>query len=88
MPSVRDNRDGRSVVHTVSTFAGLCLDWGMSTSVRTRDTAPASRYPAEHETEVVFRDGSTVHVRRARPSDEAAMKVFLAGRSLPSRWSR
>ena len=34
-------------------------------------------YPAEHEAEVVLRDGSTVHVRPIRAEDERAIHGFL-----------
>jgi acetyl coenzyme A synthetase (ADP forming)-like protein len=33
----------------------------------------AARYPSEHETDVLLKDGSTVHVRPIRPEDDAAM---------------
>jgi acetyl coenzyme A synthetase (ADP forming)-like protein len=36
-------------------------------------------YPPEHETDVVLRDGSTVHVRPVRGADEAAMRTFVEG---------
>ena len=42
--------------------------WGSSAS-------PA--YPREHETEIVLRDGSTVHVRPIRADDETAIRKFL-----------
>jgi predicted CoA-binding protein/GNAT superfamily N-acetyltransferase len=34
-------------------------------------------YPRESETDVVLRDGSTVHVRPVQPSDEGAIRAFL-----------
>ncbi len=34
-------------------------------------------YPREHETEIVLRDGSTVHVRPIRADDETAIRKFL-----------
>jgi acetate---CoA ligase (ADP-forming) len=37
----------------------------------------ASSYPRERETDVVLRDGSTVHVRPARAGDEQAIRTFL-----------
>ena len=39
----------------------------------------SARYPQESETDVVLRDGSTVHVRPVRPSDEEAIRTFLQG---------
>ena len=39
----------------------------------------AGSYPPEHETDVVLRDGSTVHVRPVRSADEAAMRMFVEG---------
>jgi acetyl coenzyme A synthetase (ADP forming)-like protein len=36
-------------------------------------------YPRECETDVVLRDGSTVHVRPVQPSDEGAIRTFLDG---------
>jgi acetyl coenzyme A synthetase (ADP forming)-like protein len=42
-------------------------------------------YPAEFETEVPLRDGSTVHVRPLTGSDESALAEFLASLSLRSR---
>jgi acetyl coenzyme A synthetase (ADP forming)-like protein len=40
------------------------------------------------EADVVLRDGSTVHVRRATPADEPRMRAFLASLSERSRWFR
>ena len=37
--------------------------------------------PWHHETDVVLRDGSTVHVRPVRAEDAAALKVFFKGLS-------
>jgi acetyl coenzyme A synthetase (ADP forming)-like protein len=34
-------------------------------------------YPRESETDVVLRDGSTVHVRPVQPADEEAIRAFL-----------
>jgi acetyl coenzyme A synthetase (ADP forming)-like protein len=45
-------------------------------------------YPADRENDVVLRDGSTVHVRPARPGDAPAMKQLLEGLSDRSRWLR
>jgi RimJ/RimL family protein N-acetyltransferase len=42
-------------------------------------------YPRHREADVVLRDGSTVHVRPARPADAAAVKQLLTGLSLRSR---
>lgn len=39
--------------------------------------AHPARYPHEHETDVVLRDGSTVHVRPVRADDEDAIRAFL-----------
>jgi RimJ/RimL family protein N-acetyltransferase len=44
-------------------------------------TAP---YPREHETDVVIRDGSTVHVRPIRADDGPAIRVFLEAVSADS----
>ena len=41
-----------------------------------------------HRDVVVLRDGSTVHVRPARPSDAPAMRQLLDGLSDRSRWRR
>ena len=40
------------------------------------------------EVDVVLRDGSTVHVCPAKPSDEPAVKLLLTGLSDRSRWLR
>ncbi|HEX9095125.1 MAG TPA: hypothetical protein VF990_03385, partial [Candidatus Dormibacteraeota bacterium] len=40
------------------------------------------------ETDVVLRDGSTVHVRPTRPGDEPAILAFLGGLSDESRYFR
>jgi hypothetical protein len=45
-------------------------------------------HPGSQEADVVLRDGSTVHVRPARPSDARAMKLLLTGLSDRSRWLR
>src|SRR5512132_1948351 len=45
-------------------------------------------YPADRENDVVLRDGSTVHLRPARPGDAPAMKQLLEGLSDRSRWLR
>ncbi|HKP98699.1 MAG TPA: GNAT family N-acetyltransferase [Actinomycetes bacterium] len=45
-------------------------------------------YPAHRENDVVLRDGSTVHVRPARPDDAPAMEQLLRGLSDRSRWLR
>ncbi len=37
----------------------------------------AANYPRDSETDVVLRDGSTVHVRPVRSEDEAQIRVFL-----------
>jgi acetyl coenzyme A synthetase (ADP forming)-like protein len=42
-------------------------------------------YPADRENDVVLRDGSTVHVRPARPDDGPAMEQLLEGLSDRSR---
>ena len=42
-------------------------------------------YPASREADVVLRDGSTVHIRPVRPSDEPAVRAFLEGLSRQSR---
>jgi acetyl coenzyme A synthetase (ADP forming)-like protein len=45
----------------------------------------AHRYPAHRETDVVLRDGSTVHLRPARPDDQAAVEDYLLRLSPESR---
>jgi RimJ/RimL family protein N-acetyltransferase len=45
-------------------------------------------HPGSQEADVVLRDGSTVHVRPARPSDARATKLLLTGLSDRSRWLR
>jgi acetate---CoA ligase (ADP-forming) len=45
-------------------------------------------YPAHREADVVLRDGSTVHVRPARPSDAPSVEELLKGLSDRSRWLR
>ena len=45
----------------------------------------ATRYPAEHETEVALRDGSTVHVRPLTADDKEGLSDFLGGLSMRSR---
>ena len=40
------------------------------------------------ETDIVLRDGSTLHVRRVRPDDEPALRVFFGGLSDEARWFR
>jgi acetate---CoA ligase (ADP-forming) len=47
-----------------------------------------SSYPADREAEVVLRDGSTIHVRPARPGDEQALLLFLRGLSESARFFR
>jgi acetyl coenzyme A synthetase (ADP forming)-like protein len=45
-------------------------------------------YPAHRATDVVLRDGSTVHVRPIRPDDEERLATFLRGLSEESRAMR
>jgi hypothetical protein len=45
-------------------------------------------HPGSQEADIVLRDGSTVHVRPARPSDARAMKLLLTRLSDRSRWLR
>jgi len=45
-------------------------------------------YPAHRETDVVLRDGSTVHVRPVRPDDEVALLAFYRGLSEQARTLR
>jgi acetyl coenzyme A synthetase (ADP forming)-like protein len=45
-------------------------------------------YPGHREADVVLRDGSTVHVRPARPTDAPAVEELLKGLSDRSRWLR
>jgi acetate---CoA ligase (ADP-forming) len=47
-----------------------------------------STYPGHREADVVLRDGSTVHVRPARPADAPAVEQLLRGLSDRSRWLR
>ena len=46
---------------------------------------PPSSYPSGRETDVVLRDGSTVHVRPIRPDDAARLLELLRGLSAESR---
>jgi acetyl coenzyme A synthetase (ADP forming)-like protein len=48
----------------------------------------AESYPEHLEADVVLRDGSTVHVRPVRPEDRDALREFLDGLSMDSRWLR
>ena len=45
----------------------------------------ADPYPAHRETDVVLRDGSTMHLRPARPDDRAAVEDYLLRLSPESR---
>jgi acetyl coenzyme A synthetase (ADP forming)-like protein len=45
-------------------------------------------YPLHREADVVLRDGSTVHVRPARPADAPEVERLLKGLSDRSRWLR
>ncbi len=45
-------------------------------------------YPAHREADVALRDGSTVHVRPARPSDRESLLAFLRGLSRDSLFFR
>jgi acetate---CoA ligase (ADP-forming) len=45
-------------------------------------------YPGHREADVVLRDGSTVHVRPARPADAPEVERLLKGLSDHSRWLR
>jgi RimJ/RimL family protein N-acetyltransferase len=45
-------------------------------------------YPSHLESDVVLRDGSTVHVRPVRPEDEGAILEFLRRLSAESRYFR
>ena len=45
-------------------------------------------YPGHREADVVLRDGSTVHVRPARPADAPEVERLLKGLSDRSRWLR
>jgi acetate---CoA ligase (ADP-forming) len=45
-------------------------------------------YPGHREADVVLRDGSTVHVRPAKPTDAPAVEELLKGLSDRSRWLR
>ena len=42
-------------------------------------------YPSQRETDVVLRDGSTVHLQPARPQDRGAVEDYLVGLSTESR---
>lgn len=48
----------------------------------------SDRYPAYRETDVVLRDGSTVHVRPVRPADETALLAFYQALSPEARLLR
>jgi acetyl coenzyme A synthetase (ADP forming)-like protein len=50
--------------------------------------APQLDYPADREADVVLRDGSTVHVRPLRPSDQDQLLRLLEGLSDQSRYFR
>jgi RimJ/RimL family protein N-acetyltransferase len=45
-------------------------------------------HPGSREVDVVLRDGSTVHVCPAKPSDAPAVTLLLKGLSARSRWRR
>src|SRR6478735_7920893 len=45
-------------------------------------TGPAARYPAERETDVVLRDGATIHVRPVSSGDTDLIARFLESLSL------
>jgi len=45
-------------------------------------------YPGAAETDIVLRDGSTVHVRPARRDDRDALRAFLGGVSQDAIWFR
>lgn len=45
-------------------------------------------YPAHLETDVVLRDGSTIHIRPIRNEDERPLVDFMTGLSERSRWLR
>jgi acetate---CoA ligase (ADP-forming) len=49
---------------------------------------PVTPYPVHREADVVLRDGSTVHVRPARPADAPAVEGLLKGLSEWSLWLR
>jgi len=48
----------------------------------------ASAYPAHRETDVLLRDGGTVHLRPARPDDAERVEDYLIGLSPESRHLR
>jgi acetyl coenzyme A synthetase (ADP forming)-like protein len=48
-------------------------------------TEPPAGYPAERETDVVLRDGATIHVRPVTSDDEDALARFLGALSLRAR---
>ena len=47
-----------------------------------------TNHPGSREVDVLLRDGSTVHVCPAKPSDAPAVKLLLQGLSDRSRWLR
>ena len=51
----------------------------------TTDAPPVHAVP---ETDIVLRDGSTVHVRPTTPEDEPRLRAFLASLSEEARWFR
>jgi GNAT superfamily N-acetyltransferase len=60
---------------------------GFAADSRFQMSEPATvtaSYPREHETDVVIRDGSTVHVRPIRADDGPAIRVFLEAISADS----
>src|SRR4051812_31714278 len=60
------------------------LESGLAASEAPREAGVIGEYPAHREADVVLRDGSTVHVRPIKPSDEPAMLGFLRSLSRES----
>jgi len=56
--------------------------------VRVNTGVDQATYPAEAETDVVLRTGTTVHVRPVRPGDRAQVRAFLGGVSEDAIWFR
>jgi acetate---CoA ligase (ADP-forming) len=59
---------------------------GQTAGVRATVSEPG--YPSDRETDIVLRDGSTVHVRPVRTGDRDAIHEFLTGVSEDSIWCR
>src|SRR3989440_5732797 len=77
---------GRGRASSPRSPVGPCGDYRMLQAMS--DRHPRAPYPSHREADVVLRDGSTVHVRPARPGDREAVTAFLQGLSPQSRYFR